>query len=134
MKLQTKSLEALKAERKALLDSDAEDVRQMFVTPGSAQAFVYAEKRAEADLFFATGRAHPDSHLALEAAARGLSESEMASVYLRNSDRWKRISAVIEVARISAKRAVDESSTPETVISASKVDWMGILNEDSKPN
>lgn len=125
----SKNLAPLKAAALADIDAQAEATRGLFLTPGSAQAMVYDQKRIEADLYMTDAQtpAHLIPHLLAEAAMNDITPFEQAVEYLTMQQLWLTISPVIETQRLAAKRAVEAATNPAGIEAARNIDWGGIL-------
>lgn len=109
------------------IDEDAELVRSLFITPGSGQALVYQQKRAEAELVSSDPEINPAlvPHIAREADLNGISLLDQAAIVLTMAHQWTEISSMIEERRLAAKAAIDAARTPAE-IEAVIVDWSDI--------
>lgn len=115
-------LDALRAAMAARIDAEAEQVRQLFLTPGSGQAMTYAKKEWEARAW-AVDNATPTPFLSAEAPARGMTVAVLAAEVLALSDAWVAVGSAIEGVRMGAKTAVAAAPTLGGIIAAATVDW-----------
>lgn len=109
------SLAALKAGLKAAIDAVAENERLKYITPGAGQAMTYARKVEEAKAAQAADEPVPVDYPML-AASIGIDGADLAAVaatVLAMDAAWARIGAAIEVARLTAKMAIDLAETAE---------------------
>ena len=112
----------LKTALKRQIDEAAETVRLAYITPGDGQAMVYARKEQEARRYFDTGEVGP--HIAAEAIRLGVSEGDVAALFLGMAEAWATASTAIEDARLRGKAAIDAAATIEDAIAASRaVTW-----------
>ena len=112
------------------IDVRAEEIRALYITPGSGQALVYMEKRREAQLF----KDNPSveealiPHLVREAAIFGMTVAEKSDEILAQSAFWQNKSAEIEEIRLSAKKHVSEAQTMVEMENRQRlVDWSSVL-------
>lgn len=132
----TKDLEALRAAAKRKVDGGAEAARQLYVTPGSGQAMVYLVKEAQAKGCLADPNPNPADYPLLactvgterhpETGAIAQDVTEVAQIVLGMAQQWAQIAAAIETARLGAKNAVDDATTPAQIEAAAAVDWSSI--------
>jgi hypothetical protein len=115
-------LAGLKTALKRQIDEAAETVRLAYITPGDGQAMVYARKEQEARRYFDTEEVGP--HIAAEAIRLGISEEDVATLFLTMAEAWATASTAIEDARLRGKAAVDAAATIEDAIAARRaVTW-----------
>ncbi|MDR6952692.1 hypothetical protein J2X65_002051 [Ancylobacter sp. 3268] len=118
-------LAALKATLKAQVDSAAEAERLRYITAGTGQAMTYSAKADEARRL--AGDAAPDAaNYPLLAAEIGITASDLAgvaAVVLANYQAWLGIGAAIEMARLGAKRAIDEAGNADDARAAADFAW-----------
>ena len=122
MKLQQADLATVQAELLVAIDNAAEQVRTQYVTPGSAQAMVYLQKRAEAEAYLADSEASAP-HIHAEALATGQTPEAVASEVIAMAGQWQAVSAEIEAKRQGAKKAVMAATTITTARQAAQVEW-----------
>ena len=124
----SKNLAPLRAQALLDIDAQAETVRGFFITPGSGQALVYDQKRAEAETYMADPAAQHSEipHLVSEAAMNGISLFDQAVDYLTMRQMWLTISPAIEMRRLAAKAAVASAQTPAAIAVAGSIDWSDI--------
>lgn len=117
----------VRAELVSRIDSEAEMIRGRFITLGSGQSMVYAEKRREAEAYMADNDIDLDEipHLAAEAAMNEIPIAEQAQIVLTMAEQWRAISAAIEMKRLGAKKAVAEAQTL-TALAAITWDWSDV--------
>lgn len=118
---ETTPSDALRAELKAEIDTQAGIRRQRYVTAVPGQDMVYAEKRAEAERVIA-GATDDVPHIAAEAAMNGRTLGEQAELVLAMAAQWTAISVAIETARLAAKAAIDAAAT-QTEARAVRANW-----------
>lgn len=110
----------IKDKLKARVDDDAERVRLRYITPGVGMAMTYTEKKDQAVAVLAMGEATANA-LAKHGAAEfpTLSASvpiEAPSLYaaaalvIAKYEAWAAISRGIELARLAAKKAINDAS------------------------
>lgn len=118
----------VRADLVSRIDSEAEMIRGRFITLGSGQSIVYAEKRREAEAYMADNDIDLDEipHLAAEAAMNEIPIAEQAQIVLTMAEQWRAISAAIEFKRLGAKKAVAEVQTL-TALAAITWDWNDIV-------
>lgn len=118
-------LEWLKGELSKSIDSQAEEIRLRFITPGAGMAMTYQEKLAQARAFQANGGA-PEDYPFL-AASIGIEAPDLASVaavVVNRYTAWAQIGAQIEAVRLSAKKAIAEAAdVASTRAAAEGIDW-----------
>lgn len=115
----SKNLEPLKEAARVFVDLAAETERGKYITLGSGQAMVYAEKEKEAKAFLAElGPAINYPHLAEEAKARGKLMGDLANEILERAFAWRVMSASIEAKRMHAKKLIDEAANPAQIEAA----------------
>lgn len=124
----TVDLQAIRAEAVVDLERAAEAARCRFVTPGSAKAMVYMEKRAEAELVVAADNPEDLSAavvplIAREAQNSGVSKLDVAVVVLTMAELWRTVAPVIEELCANAKGAIQNAETPDEVYQAADVVW-----------
>ena len=119
------SLAALKAAAAADIDTQAEQQRQRYLTPGAGQALVYERKRAEAERMAGDAEPQPTDYPLL-AAEVGITASTLAgvgaAVRAMASD-WIAAAAAIEAVRLRAKLQIAAASTPSAIRSTAQVTW-----------
>lgn len=110
----------------ARIDRDAGEARRPFITVIPAQDVMYQRKAAQA-------RAYNDDAegsypaLALEATARGMTVSALASEILATEAAWLGILDATEAARLGAKAAVTAATAREAKEAAAIVDWAAVI-------
>lgn len=124
----TRDLEALRAAAERKIDQRAEAIRQIFITPGSGQAMVYAAKQEEARRWLAEQPAEttPDQYplLLAEAGLTAPTVAELAALWRGMEIQWLQAAAMIEAKRMAAKAAVRAATTPAAIEAASNADLM----------
>lgn len=118
-------LAAYKAELLKKVDSEAEEFRYQFITPGSGQAMAYQEKEWEAKEYQANSTVGP--HLDEEAKARGVTVADVAQLVLDTAASWRGMSAKIEGMRMGAKLGVENATTVAEARTAGSPDWDSLL-------
>jgi hypothetical protein len=96
--------------KRALTDavnSRAEAVRCLFLTPGSGQAITYARKEAEARAWTPEADAAAFPFLSAEATATGATLADTAALVLAQANAWVSIGAAIEGNRRGLVVAID---------------------------
>lgn len=118
----------IRADLVSRIDTEAEAIRGRFITLGSGQSMVYAEKRREAEAYMADNDIDLDEipHLVAEAAMNEIPIAEQAQIVLTMAQQWRAISAAIELRRLAAKKAVAEAQTL-TALAAITWDWNDIV-------
>lgn len=120
---------ALDAHLHALIDRGAGLFRQRFITTVPGQEMTYLRKEAEARAVVAGDEAGP--MLSAEAAATDADVAELAASVVAQADAWLQLGALIEGARIAAKRAVTAAGTEADKWAASDVYWEGLVAPQS---
>ena len=110
----------------AQIDSQAEQVRAKFVTPGAGQAMTYMQKQAEAEAYLSDSAA-PTPILTEEAEAMGITVAELAAEVHANSVAWRAVGGKIEGARRAAKRAAAGAANAADMWTCAQIDWQSIL-------
>jgi len=114
-----------KLEAAVIIDGQAETTRTKFITPGSGQALVYEQKRAEAAAWSAATSPDPADYPLLKARAERLNPtipdySAVAAEWNVKAAAWLVIAAEIEGIREGAKEAI-EATTEGITGSAERV-------------
>lgn len=111
------------------VDADTEEVRGHFITLGAGQSMVYAQKRAEAEVWSANPDVPPSEvpHLYAEANAFGVEVIDIVADVLTLAEQWKSVSAVIESRRLEAKERLRNAQTVADLRAAAFIDWTDIL-------
>ncbi len=115
-------LNALRAALALQVDTEAERVRQLFLTPGAGQAMTYARKEAEARAWQADDTA-VTPFLSAEAPARGMTVAALAAEVITLSDAWTSVGALIEGLRMGAKTQITAAETLGAIVAAGNVEW-----------
>lgn len=123
----TLDLGALRAAVIAQIDAQAEQARQVFLTPGAGQVMTYQRKEAEARAWIADQRTAVP-FLDAEAAARGLPLADVAAEVIRLADRWTAAGSAIEGLRMGAKLAATKAATIGAIVAARRIEWSSILS------
>lgn len=116
------------------IDAAAERVRLRFMSAYIGQVTVYGEKKREAELYLSDPGIDKSAipHLVAESVMNKVTLKQMANVFLDANNQarqyWMRVSPKIEVRRLTAKRAVDEATTPAAIKAASVVSWDDLFN------
>lgn len=127
------NLAIFEAHSHAVVDADAERVRQQFITPGGGQALEYNEVRAELeryDAVIAASGTPVDSDypfVAADAAARDMTLAASMDEVRAARDAWIVIGAKIRAARLAAKAAVTAATSLPTMAKAAIIDWAAVL-------
>lgn len=106
-------LSVIKAGLRAAVDGAAEQERLKYITPGTGQAMTYQQKADEALRFFAEQNSVAGNYPLLSAEV-GITASDLAGVaqVVKTAyERWQAIGALIEAARLGAKKAIDAAET-----------------------
>jgi hypothetical protein len=119
-------LDVLRKMSSNLIDLQAEQARQAFLTPGAGQALTYQSKEAEARAWINDKRTAVP-FLAAEAAARGMPIADLVAAVIKRADRWTAAGSAIEGLRMGAKAAVANAKTLGAIVSAGRVEWSSIL-------
>lgn len=132
-----KDLGPIRASAKKKVDEGAEAMRQLFVTPGSGQAMVYMSKEAQARACLTDPSPDPASYPLLactigierhpDTGVLAQNVTEVAQIVVAVLDQWMLPAAAIEAARLSAKNAIDDASTPAQIKAAAAVEWASLL-------
>lgn len=131
-----KDLETLRAEARRRIDAAAEQQRLRHVTPGAGQAMTYLAKEAQARACMADESPDPADYPLL-AATVGIERhpltgevaetvQDVAAIVLNILDQWMQAAAAIERARIGAKQAVEDATTPAEIETAADVTWPAV--------
>jgi hypothetical protein len=112
-----KNLDPLKDRACAEIDAIAEEIRGHYITLGSGQAMVYAQKEKEAEKVTANPGVAPAEvpHIAQEAAAYGMSLLDQAAIVLTMAKNWRDLSSGIETIRLTSKDMVRAATTPAAI-------------------
>lgn len=111
------SIETIRAKACLRIDADAERQRLKYITPGYGQAMVYSEKAAQAVRFMADQNPVLGDYPLLTAEV-GLTADTIDGVAATVWNKrvvWLQIAAMIERARLQAKKLVNESNSPEDI-------------------
>lgn len=121
-------LAGLKAALLVQIDSAAESVRALYITPGSGQAMTYLAKADEAERLM--GTQHPDEAdpadyplLSAEVGITGASLADVGAVVLTAYRQWQVIGGAIERARLAAKAAIAAAENAAEARAAALVVW-----------
>ncbi len=108
---------------KSKIDRQAEVERLKYITPGAGQAGVYLQKAAEAKAALADLAPQASDYplLAASIGIDGANVSEVATTVQTIASTWTAVAAHIENVRLTAKKAIDDGSDPDTVLS--NIDW-----------
>lgn len=87
------------------VDAAAEQVRDMYLTPGPGQAMTYEEKYRQA-------LAGGGTMIAAEAQALEITDQEVIDSVLLAREQWEQVGGQIEAARVKAKKFVRGAQTP----------------------
>lgn len=117
----SKNLEPLRAVARSKIDTEAEEFRQQFLTPGSGQAMVYQAKQAEARQFFLDGTI--GALMQAEIGVTANTAEELATLWLQMEQQWLQVAAHVEQKRLKAKIAVDDANSPLEIEQATQVVW-----------
>ena len=125
----TKSLVALRRAAYVQIDTEAGNVRRNFITIAPGQDSVYQEKRLEADKVVANPAiaATEVPHIAAEAQMNGVQNLTQAANIIVRSKAWAKISSMIEIKRLAAKKAVAAATTPSAIDQATVIDYSDVL-------
>ena len=91
----TLDMDIVKAFYHRHIDSQAEAVRNLFITPGSGQALTYMRKEAEARAYVADNNAATPV-LVAEATARSMTVAALAAEVIAAADLWAIVGSQIE--------------------------------------
>ncbi|MDF2981413.1 MAG: hypothetical protein K0Q69_1185 [Devosia sp.] len=118
-------LDAVKAELRERIDTEAEATRRKYITPGAGQALTYQQKAAEAARL--QGDPVPDAAgyplLAAEIGITAPTLAEVGQVVRAAHEAWMVLGAQIEAARLGAKKAIDLATTIEAACAGAEVMW-----------
>lgn len=129
------TLADLKAELLASVDNTAESMRSQRATPYAGQAMTYQEKFAQANAIYALGMEQANA-LTPEQAAQsfpivaasigieGATLWDVAQLVLTRFQEWAIFAGQIERARLSGKKAINESASVEAANAAHEaIQW-----------
>ena len=105
------------------INTEAEAIRNRFITPGAGQALTYQRKEIEARAWSEGAAAEDFPFLAAEAASTGMAIGEVAALVVAQADAWIAIGAQIEGLRRGALVAVEAAETPSEITAARAVEW-----------
>lgn len=115
-------LNTLKVAALRAIDTQAENTRLQFITPGAGQSMVYQRKVQEAETLALDN--NPDAAhyplLTAEVGITGETLQEVAATVLAKRDQWLAVAALIERTRLLAKtdiQAADTAARIDTIIS-----------------
>lgn len=125
----TPELSALKAAVKKRIDSDAERIREQYVTVGTCMAMTYIEKHNQAQAVDALGQTAaealtPEQRIAqfpTLSASVGLEAATLwdcAQLVITKYEEWSTLSHTIETIRLAGKNAVSNASDAAAVQAA----------------
>jgi hypothetical protein len=127
------SLAQLQAQALTTIDTQAENIRLMYITPGSGQSMVYREKQQEAAAFLAAYQTQAAADAAdlttypLISAEIGITAADawgVAQVFASVYTSWKTVAAAIERVRLTAKQQIAAATTPAAVTAIlSGISW-----------
>jgi len=121
------NMDAVRASLLEQIDAAAEDIRSRFITLGSGQALTYQRKESEARAWTPETDPAEVPFLAAEAAALGVSLSEVVTTVIEAADFWAVVGAAIEAVRLRAKRAVADAGGFHELAAAVLVDWTEVV-------
>lgn len=126
----------LRASAIGIVDEAAERIRLRYITPGTGQAQIYAEKKAQATAWQnATTQERRDLTkwplLEAEVDATELAPAAAVARILQANNAWQTAAAKIERVRVRAKRLLDAAATHEEVLQYVS-DWMDQLHQIDK--
>lgn len=118
----------------ARVDADAENARTRYITPGAGMALTYQEKKDQAVAVIAMGEANANAlanHGATEFPTLSASVPiEAATLYaaaqlvMQKYEQFAAISRVIELTRLTGKKAISEASDAAAVRAAYRaIEW-----------
>lgn len=110
----------------AVVDQGAGWFRTLFITDVPGQEMTYVRKEKEGRSFLA-GEPGPWPMLAAEAGTTGQEIAALAATVVAQADQIIALGALIEGARMGAKKAVREALTEADKCAAAEVDWMALL-------
>lgn len=101
----------IKATTNAKIDSRAEEVRLLFITPGAGQAMSYQRKEAEARAFLAGGVAPtPFLDAEVDALLGTQTKTQVAETVVAQADTWLAVGSQIELIRRRAKTLINAAA------------------------
>ncbi|MFN3883283.1 MAG: hypothetical protein ACK4Q4_00815 [Rhodocyclaceae bacterium] len=108
-------IERMANEAALAIDATAEQVRHLFVTPGSAQAMVYQAKMDEAEKWTLAGSPSPPPAetyplIAAEIGINGAVAADVVGLWTQMEAIWRQTAAQIEAIRLGGKAAVDAAA------------------------
>lgn len=119
------SLDVLKQQAARKVDTEAEQQRQRYLTPGAGQALVYEQKRAEAARMADDPAPDPAAYplLAVEVGITAPTLVEVGASVRSTAAAWTAAAAAIEAVRLAAKTAIAAAQTPPAIRAAADVTW-----------
>jgi hypothetical protein len=119
------TLDALKLTLVTQVDTQAENTRLLWITPGSGQALTYEAKRAEADRIVTDPAPQPDAYplLAAEIGVTADTLEAVATLVRARAAVWTDVAAQIEGLRLRAKSSVMAATTAAQARAAANVVW-----------
>lgn len=118
MKLKlTQDLAPIRLQAAAAIDAAAEACRGRFITLGSGQAMVYAQKEKEAEMVSADPEVNQYlvPHVVREAERYGISLLDAATAILIKANEWRNLSPYIEDPRLAAKEQLELARNPAEI-------------------
>lgn len=115
------------------VDREAGEVRSRFLTQVPGQDMTYFTKEQEARRFL-DGGSPPFRFLAAESRGTSVPMESLARRIVDEADRWHRIGAAIEGARMRAKKNIRDGQTRAHKRDAGKVDWDKVLKDADVPD
>ena len=103
----------LKRAKVASVNSRAEAIRNLYLTPGSGQAITYARKENEARAFDPGGDPSDTPFLYAEAVSTGATLADTAALVLAQANAWVAIGAAIEGNRRGLVVAIEAAADAE---------------------
>lgn len=111
-------LEAVRRDTLRAIDSRAGEVRSLFITEVPGQQGTYLLKAADAHAYIDAGYppdASPYVWVEAEAAARGVTATEVADLIVAEEAQWIQLGVAIEQARMGGKTAVRAAGDVATI-------------------
>jgi hypothetical protein len=124
-------LESFAADLCSRVDKKAEEVREIFITPGSGQMGIYLMKYDEALRIAANSEATATDY-PLNGASVGLpgitSVREAANLTIIQARQWMAVGGAIEQIRLGGKAAINAAnSVTNAVIAYNAIDWTPVV-------
>lgn len=122
-------LEGIKDLYKHKIDSEAESVRQLFITSGSGQALEYRQVQEELSHYDLAASIDPSDYpfVNADATARGISLEDSMNEVRQARYTWIVIGAAIRAARLKAKDLIADATSIPEIVDAASIDWQEVV-------